>query len=131
MSRVRPGPYPLPEAFEWCTVDMADEAQSAEVYKLLTENYVEDDDAMFRFDYSTPFLRWALQPPGFVAAWHVGVRASPTAKLVAFISGTPARVRVAPPGAPHAQEAMEVAEARAAGGAGRAHRERGGVQRRD
>jgi glycylpeptide N-tetradecanoyltransferase len=30
---------------------------------LLTNNYVEDDDAMFRFDYSVPFLRWALMPP--------------------------------------------------------------------
>jgi glycylpeptide N-tetradecanoyltransferase len=30
----------------------------------LNENYVEDDDNMFRFDYSPDFLRWALQPPG-------------------------------------------------------------------
>lgn len=35
-----------------------------EVYVLLNENYVEDDDNMFRFDYSSEFLRWALQPPG-------------------------------------------------------------------
>jgi len=30
----------------------------------LAENYVEDDDSMFRFDYSIDFLRWALLPPG-------------------------------------------------------------------
>ncbi len=35
-----------------------------EVYTLLSENYVEDDDNMFRFDYSKEFLRWALTPPG-------------------------------------------------------------------
>ena len=29
---------------------------------LLNENYVEDDDAMFRFDYSMRFLTWALTP---------------------------------------------------------------------
>ena len=41
---------------------------------LLNENYVEDDDNMFRFDYSPEFLRWALQPPGSLREWHVGVR---------------------------------------------------------
>ena len=41
---------------------------------LLNENYVEDDDNMFRFDYSPEFLRWALQPPGSLRDWHVGVR---------------------------------------------------------
>jgi glycylpeptide N-tetradecanoyltransferase len=29
-----------------------------EIYDLLYGNYVEDDDAMFRFNYSIPFLRW-------------------------------------------------------------------------
>jgi hypothetical protein len=29
-----------------------------DIYTLLYENYVEDDDNMFRFDYSIPFLRW-------------------------------------------------------------------------
>lgn len=38
-------------------------ALSHQVYQLLTHNYVEDDDAMFRFDYSKEFLKWALQPP--------------------------------------------------------------------
>lgn len=32
--------------------------QIKELYELLTNNYVEDDDAMFRFDYSAPFLKW-------------------------------------------------------------------------
>lgn len=35
-----------------------------------------------------------LQPPGFQAVWHCGVRVSSTGKLVAFISGIPATVRV-------------------------------------
>jgi glycylpeptide N-tetradecanoyltransferase len=29
-----------------------------DIYTLLYENYVEDDDNMFRFDYSIPFLHW-------------------------------------------------------------------------
>ena len=29
-----------------------------ELYELLSANYVEDDDASFRFQYSAEFLRW-------------------------------------------------------------------------
>lgn len=32
--------------------------QLKELYMLLNENYVEDDDNMFRFDYSPDFLLW-------------------------------------------------------------------------
>lgn len=32
--------------------------QLKEVYELLSINYVEDDDASFRFKYSAEFLRW-------------------------------------------------------------------------
>ena len=32
--------------------------QMKDIYTLLYENYVEDDDNMFRFDYSIPFLKW-------------------------------------------------------------------------
>ena len=34
--------------------------QIKEVYELLNANYVEDDDAMFRFDYSVAFLHWCV-----------------------------------------------------------------------
>ncbi|KAI7985079.1 Glycylpeptide N-tetradecanoyltransferase 1 [Camellia lanceoleosa] len=65
-----------------------------EVYALLTNNYVEDDENMFRFNYSMGFLRWALRPPGFFKNWHIGVRVKSSKKLVAFITGVPARIRV-------------------------------------
>ena len=32
--------------------------QLKELYSLLNGNYVEDDDNMFRFDYSPEFLQW-------------------------------------------------------------------------
>lgn len=64
------------------------------MYTLLSENYVEDDDNMFRFNYSSHFLSWALQPPGFKPFWHVGVRVIKSKKLVAFISAIPAKIRV-------------------------------------
>lgn len=93
-SDVRQMPYNMPPGFEWTDLDLSQENQRQEVYTLLNENYVEDDDNMFRFDYSVQFLQWALQPPGFHSEWHVGVRNQNNGKLMAFISGIPATIRV-------------------------------------
>ncbi len=49
---------------------------------------------MFRFDYSVPFLRWALLPPGQPAEWLIGVRAGKKQRLFGFISGIPVHVGV-------------------------------------
>lgn len=79
MDEVRAEPYNLPESFEWCTCNIDDAKEAQEIYTLLSENYVEDDDSMFRFDYSVPFLKWALKPPGFLRQWHLGAqRGRPT-----------------------------------------------------
>ncbi|CAG8644199.1 8885_t:CDS:2, partial [Paraglomus occultum] len=93
-DQIRKEPYPLPKEFEWCTIDLNNESELNELYTLLTNNYVEDEDAMFRFDYSAKFLKWALQPPGYKKTWHCGVRVTSNKKLVAFISGTPADIRI-------------------------------------
>lgn len=50
----------LPEKFEWCELDLENANNIQEVYTLLYENYVEDEDGCFRFNYSKDFLRWAL-----------------------------------------------------------------------
>jgi len=90
---IRADPYGLPEGFEWCTCNVDDEAEAKEIYTLLSENYVEDDDSMFRFDYSVEFLRWALKPPNFLRHWHLGVRVKSNCKLVGFITGIPATIQ--------------------------------------
>ncbi|KAL0586393.1 hypothetical protein ABG067_004006 [Albugo candida] len=94
VTQVRSQPYAMPQGFEWVVIDLTDDTQTQEVYQLLTENYVEDDGNTFRFDYSIDFLRWALLVPGYNTEWHIGVRNEKTNKLMAFISGIPARVRV-------------------------------------
>ncbi|KXN86917.1 Glycylpeptide N-tetradecanoyltransferase [Leucoagaricus sp. SymC.cos] len=94
VGEVRQEPYPLPKDFEWSMVDMSDPKQCKEVYDLLSANYVEDDQASFRFQYSAEFLQWALMPPGYHKEWHIGVRVAATKKLVAFISGIPMTLRV-------------------------------------
>ncbi|KAL4101832.1 hypothetical protein PRIC1_005580 [Phytophthora ramorum] len=94
VDQVRQEPYNMPPGFAWSEIDLTDAAEAQEVYDLLTRNYVEDDDNMFRFDYSIEFLMWALTPPAFHKDWHVGVRNQKTKKLMAFISGIPVKTRV-------------------------------------
>ena len=89
---LRQEPFKMPDGFRWSELDVQDTKILEEIYTLLNENYVEDDDAMFRFDYSMDFLRWALTPPQYEPAFHVGVRHKDT--LMAFITGVPATVCV-------------------------------------
>ncbi|KAL0934832.1 glycylpeptide n-tetradecanoyltransferase [Colletotrichum truncatum] len=87
-------PSPLVDGFEWVTMNLEDEGEMKEVYELLNGHYVEDDEAMFRFNYSPAMLQWALMAPGWRKEWHVGVRATQSRKLVAFISAIPVNLRV-------------------------------------
>ncbi|XP_022079971.1 glycylpeptide N-tetradecanoyltransferase 2-like [Acanthaster planci] len=89
---IRSEPFSLPAQFVWDTLDIHDSDTLQELYTLLNENYVEDDDNMFRFDYSADFLIWALTPPGWLQEWHCGVRVASNNKLVGFISGVPANI---------------------------------------
>jgi glycylpeptide N-tetradecanoyltransferase len=57
-EEVSKDPDPLIEGFEWCTMDLTDETELLELYDLLSNHYVEDDNAMFRFNYSKSFLKW-------------------------------------------------------------------------
>ncbi|PMD31435.1 N-myristoyl transferase [Hyaloscypha variabilis F] len=84
----------LLEGFEWVTMDLREDKQLEELFQLLYGHYVEDDEAMFRFNYSVSFLKWALLCPGWTAEWHVGIRATASRKLVAFISAIPVSLRV-------------------------------------
>lgn len=94
IAEIKQDPYALPEGFVWETLDLENAAVLKELYTLLNENYVEDDDAMFRFDYQPEFLRWALQPPRWLKDWHVGVRVAKSGRLIAFISAIPADIKV-------------------------------------
>ncbi|CAH3134442.1 unnamed protein product, partial [Porites lobata] len=94
IEELRSDPYTLPQGFVWDTLDISNEKVLKELYTLLNENYVEDDDNMFRFDYSPEFLLWALKPPGWKSEWHCGVRVASNKKLVGFISAIPAHIRV-------------------------------------
>lgn len=59
-EKVSKEPDPLVEGFEWTTLDLTDETELHELWDLLTNHYVEDDNAMFRFNYSQSFLHWCV-----------------------------------------------------------------------
>lgn len=94
LEEVKQDPISLPDGFKWDDLDLNNKDQLLELYTLLNENYVEDDDNMFRFDYSPGFLKWALQPPGWLKQWHVGVRVIKNHKLVGFISAVPGHIKI-------------------------------------
>ncbi|KAI0829568.1 peptide N-myristoyl transferase [Hypoxylon sp. FL0890] len=94
VDEIPKNPAPLLDGFEWSTLDLLDESQLREVWELLNGHYVEDDEAMFRFNYSTSILKWAMMPPGWKKEWHRGVRATQSRKLVAFIAAIPVELRV-------------------------------------
>ncbi|CAF0803508.1 unnamed protein product [Adineta steineri] len=94
IEELRQEPYKLPDGFSWDEIDVLNEDELKELYVLLNENYVEDDDNMFRFDYSMPFLRWALCAPGWIRKWHAAVRVTKSRKMVGFISAVPIKMKV-------------------------------------
>ena len=86
---------PLPDGYEWVELDLTQAEEVKEIYKLLSLHYVEDDQAMFRFNYSAVFLDWALKSPEWKKSWHVGVRAKgPSRLLVATIFGIPIKLKI-------------------------------------
>ena len=75
MDDIDKNPLNLPEGYYWSEIDLSDEKQLTELYDLLKGHYVEDSAGEFRFEYSREFLRWALNPPGYIKEWIVGIRA--------------------------------------------------------
>lgn len=88
-------PAPLAVAgFEWSTLDVTSDADIADICVLMNGHYVEDADETLRFNYGTGILRWYLTCPGWKPQWSVGIRASQSRRLVAFISAVPVSLRV-------------------------------------
>ncbi|KAG0486489.1 hypothetical protein HPP92_008584 [Vanilla planifolia] len=91
-SAIKQVPYNLPTNFEWGPIDIDDDASFAKLHGFLDKNYRED--STFPYSYCKDFLRWVLGAPGHIKSLHVGVFAKNTKKLVGFISGNPASVRI-------------------------------------
>ncbi|XP_028990437.1 glycylpeptide N-tetradecanoyltransferase 2-like [Betta splendens] len=91
---VRKEPYSLPQGFSWDTLDLSSPSTLSELCALLNENYLEEDDNTFRLSFCAEYLRWTLQPPDWLAHCHCAVRVNSNQKLVGFIAGVPADIRI-------------------------------------
>ena len=93
---LRKEPFDLPEGFEWKDVDMTLQSDIDKLYEFLKTNYVEDEDHMFRFDYSKDFLKWHLTSPNYNKEWLISVvqldKKKNKKKMVGFIAGIPIKV---------------------------------------
>ena len=92
-------PFDLPEkGLEWKDVDMTQQNEIDKLYEFLKTNYVEDEDHMFRFDYSKDFLKWHLTSPNYCPEWLVSIVQLDTKKnkkkMVGFIAGIPIKVSI-------------------------------------
>merc|ERR1719410_1309383 len=94
LEDVRKVPLNLPPGYEWYEFDLTDEKDAKDIYELLRDHYVEDDENLFRFNYGMEFLRWALLAPGYLRSWHLALRGSVKKKLLACITAIPADVNV-------------------------------------
>lgn len=91
-------PLSLPEGFEWKDMDLSQQIELDKLYEFLKSNYVEDDDHLFRFDYSKEFLKWHLNPPGYYPEWLISVvkedKIKKKKKIVGFIAGLPVKLNI-------------------------------------
>ena len=84
----------LSVGFMWSQIDISNNFEWEELHEFLNKNYVEDSCALFRFNYSSEFLHWALMPPNQFINWLVGIRTVNDNKLVGFISAIPAKISI-------------------------------------
>eukprot|EP00826_Nyctotherus_ovalis_P011077 TRINITY_DN1288_c0_g1_i9.p1 TRINITY_DN1288_c0_g1~~TRINITY_DN1288_c0_g1_i9.p1 ORF type:complete len:293 (-),score=83.23 TRINITY_DN1288_c0_g1_i9:101-979(-) len=88
-----PGPYPLPEDLEWCSIDV-NTKELIEAYELMRDYFIEDFDSSYRMNYSLDYLKWAFSVPGYSSEYLVGVRVKATKELIFFSGSIPATVSV-------------------------------------
>uniref|UniRef100_A0A914Q6N8 Glycylpeptide N-tetradecanoyltransferase n=1 Tax=Panagrolaimus davidi TaxID=227884 RepID=A0A914Q6N8_9BILA len=94
VEKVQQEPYNLPNGMHWNEIDLTDPGELKDLYTFLSLNYVEDNDNMFRFDYSPELLQWILMPPGWQKFWHLGIRIDGSNKLIGFLGAYPAHIQV-------------------------------------
>ena len=65
------------------------EKEWSELQNFLEKNYVEDKYATMRFDYTVPFLKWALLVPDYLKDLFIFIKQNEN--IVGFIAGIPTK----------------------------------------
>ena len=82
-TKVSKEPSEMYPGFKWVTMNLDDEKELDEVYDLLSNHYVEDNEAMFRFRYSPSFLNWCVfksTPPNTALTMLAGLSKHPAGR---------------------------------------------------
>lgn len=90
---IRDMPFILPPDLTWCSLDLTDNKVLNELSVLLNENALDLEGPVYQNQYSTEFIKWAIQSPETLRDWHLGIRSAKDGELLAFISATPRVVR--------------------------------------
>lgn len=66
------------------------------MYNFLKNNYIEDDEGVFKLHYTKKFLKWLFVYKGFEKDWKIVIRANTekSNKIVGFISGTVVKLSI-------------------------------------
>lgn len=91
---IRLTPYPLPEAFEWYTLDLNSESDLITITEFMKKNYFDDPRTPFRLCYSEGFLKWILTLPNGAKDWMIGVRVRKNKLLVGLITAIPSKISI-------------------------------------
>jgi len=82
-------PTPLPEGFEWDTLDPAKDEDFDELSEFLNYHYVESDMKDFRLKQDREMLQWAYTQPGFKKEYFIVIRNSKSRKIMANFMDLP------------------------------------------
>lgn len=87
----RPSP-PLPEGFEWTTIDPTDDAQLTELVDFLNNHYAGGE--RFRIYVTKEKLRWAYMNPNYNKELFIAILNSKTKKMLATFMGHRRRLMI-------------------------------------
>jgi glycylpeptide N-tetradecanoyltransferase len=92
VNDIKKDPIKLVDKYHWYTIDLDNENDLNELYSFLLEYYVNNINAVFRFNYSKETLKWFLKPKTFYPDLILGVKYNN--KLVSTIFGIPQIIRI-------------------------------------
>ena len=92
INNIKKDPIKLVDKYHWYNIDLDNENDLNELYSFLLDYYVNNINAVYRFNYSKETFKWFLKPKTFFPDLILGVKFNN--KLVSTIIGIPQTVRI-------------------------------------
>lgn len=91
ISKVQKTETLLEENHVWFDIDPDVKESMNELYKFLSDNYVEDEKGEFRFEYSEDFLKWVFKQPNIKKGFLLSIKHFED--IVGFIGAFPSKIK--------------------------------------